>query len=106
MELAREHVTFVAMAVSSLGPFAVGILIALIGTGQAFFVTAAAFGALYRDNPAAWRALASRTGEVTLCCYCKTAHRCHRRLLAEMLVAVGRRLGLEVSYQGERSASV
>ncbi len=58
--------------------------------------------ASYRDNPAAWRALASRTGEVTLCCYCKTAHRCHRRLLAEMLVAVGQRLGLDVSYQGER----
>ena len=60
--------------------------------------------ASYRQSPAAWRALASRTGEVTLCCYCGTAHRCHRLLLAGMLVAVARHLGLEVNYMGERAS--
>ena len=60
--------------------------------------------ASYRRNPAAWRALVSRVGEVTLCCYCGTAHRCHRLLLAGMLVAVARHLGLEVNYMGERAS--
>ena len=60
----------------------------------------------YRDNHAAWRALASRAGEVTLCCYCATADRCHRRVLAEMLVAVGKKLGIEIIDCGERPPSV
>lgn len=42
-----------------------------------------------------WEALLSHD-VVTICCYCSTARRCHRRLLAEILV----RLGAE--YRGER----
>lgn len=44
--------------------------------------------ASWRRNPGAWQALLSRD-EVTLCCYCGTAHRCHRRLLAEILAKCG-----------------
>jgi uncharacterized protein YeaO (DUF488 family) len=58
--------------------------------------------ASYRNNFAAWRALLAREGDVTLCCYCGTANRCHRRLLVAMLVAAGERLGLEVIDMGER----
>ena len=49
-----------------------------------------------------WKGLLARTGEITLCCYCATAHRCHRRLLAAILVTAGQRLGVEVIDCGER----
>ena len=52
---------------------------------------------------AAWESLLRREGEVTLLCYCGTARRCHRRLLAAMLVAAGARFGLEVIDCGERA---
>lgn len=42
----------------------------------------------YRRHRAAWEGLLRR-GEVTLCCYCGTAHRCHRRTLAGILVKLG-----------------
>lgn len=54
----------------------------------------------YRRQQQAWRALLGR-GRVVLLCYCGTAHRCHRRVLAELLVAVGRRHGVEVVDGGE-----
>lgn len=59
--------------------------------------------ASYRRHHAAWRALLGR-GRIVLLCYCGTAHRCHRRALAELLVAVGRRLGVEVVDGGEVGA--
>jgi hypothetical protein len=57
----------------------------------------------YHRHHAAWRALLGR-GRVVLLCYCGTAHRCHRRLLAELLVLVGKRLGVEVVDGGELGA--
>jgi uncharacterized protein YeaO (DUF488 family) len=42
----------------------------------------------YRVNRAAWTALLARD-EVTLVCYCIDGARCHRRLLAEILVKLG-----------------
>lgn len=56
--------------------------------------------ASYRRNPAAWRELLGR-GRLVLQCYCGTAHRCHRRVLAELLVAVGQRHRVEVVDGGE-----
>jgi len=56
--------------------------------------------ASYRRRRAAWRELLGR-GRVVLCCWCGTATRCHRRVLAELLVAVGRRHGVEVVDGGE-----
>lgn len=58
--------------------------------------------ASYTRNRAAWRAMLAREGDVTLCCYCATSHRCHRRTLAGILVAAGRRLGIVVTDLGER----
>ena len=51
----------------------------------------------YRTHRAAWDRLLARA-EVTLCCYCGTAQRCHRRLLAEILVKCG------ADYLGEHDA--
>ena len=56
----------------------------------------------WMEDRAAWLDLLHREGEVTLLCYCGTARRCHRRPLAELLVAAGRRLGREVADCGER----
>lgn len=42
----------------------------------------------YRTNRLQWAQLLARA-EVTLCCYCGTWSRCHRRLLAELLVKCG-----------------
>lgn len=52
----------------------------------------------YRTNYGAWLELLARD-ELTLCCYCGTAERCHRRLLAEVLVKLG------AKYLGERTAA-
>lgn len=50
----------------------------------------------YRGHRAAWEALLRRD-EVTLVCYCKDPLFCHRRLLAELLVAC------RATYSGERT---
>lgn len=42
----------------------------------------------YVTHRPVWLALLARPF-VVLCCYCGTAHRCHRRLLAEILVKLG-----------------
>lgn len=52
--------------------------------------------ASWRQQRVAWNALLKRR-IVTLCCYCGTASRCHRTVLAELLVACG------AIYRGERS---
>lgn len=44
--------------------------------------------ASYAANRGAWNWLLGRE-VVTLCCYCGTSSRCHRRLLAEILVKLG-----------------
>ena len=51
--------------------------------------------ALYRVNPAPFLALAAR--DATLVCYCTDAERCHRTLLADILVKLG------AEYGGERA---
>lgn len=49
----------------------------------------------YRTQRPAWDALLARE-EVTLCCYCTDPARCHRTLLAAILVKLG------AMYKGER----
>lgn len=49
----------------------------------------------YQDNRVTWDNLLGRH-EVTLCCYCVDSLRCHRTLLAELLVKCG------AVYRGER----
>ena len=53
--------------------------------------------ASYARHRAAWERLLAKPS-ATLCCYCVDPARCHRRLLAEMLVACG------AVYAGERPA--
>ena len=59
----------------------------------------AGYGARTKPGPhrAAWERLLAKPS-ATLCCYCVDPARCHRRLLAEMLVACG------AVYEGEREA--
>jgi uncharacterized protein YeaO (DUF488 family) len=52
----------------------------------------------YRRHYAAWRALLARPS-VVLCCYCGSA-RCHRRLLADILVRLGAVDGGELTAAG------
>lgn len=52
--------------------------------------------ASYRTHRPAWNALLAR-GEVTLVCYCTNPDRCHRRVLAGILVKLG------AGYVGERA---
>lgn len=59
--------------------------------------------ASWRDHRAAWGALLARR-RVVLCCYCGRPQFCHRTLLAELLVAAGRRYGVEVVLEGEVGA--
>jgi hypothetical protein len=56
----------------------------------------------YRDSRAAWDELLARDRAV-LCCYCVNPARCHRTLLAELLVKAGEARGIAVSYEGEIS---
>jgi uncharacterized protein YeaO (DUF488 family) len=51
--------------------------------------------ASYRDRRSEWDALLERD-EVTLVCYCQDHTRCHRTVLAEILVKLG------ATYAGER----
>lgn len=48
----------------------------------------------YREQRGAWDALLERE-TVTLVCYCKQADRCHRTVLADILVKLG------ATYEGE-----
>jgi len=48
-----------------------------------------------------WINLLSRPS-ITLLCYCKDPSICHRSLLAEMLVDVGKENGINAVYMGER----
>lgn len=72
-----------------------------MGLGGAAMATAwARYAASYREETArvpatVWTELTARD-EATLCCYCPSPSRCHRGLLAEMLVARG------ATYEGER----
>lgn len=56
---------------------------------------------MYRHDPAPFLALAAR--EATLVCYCTDAKRCHRTLLADILVKLGAEYGGERG-QGEAAA--
>lgn len=55
----------------------------------------------WREHRQAWLDLLNRE-EVTLVCYCRPGDFCHRLLLAEYLVKLGKHLGIEVIYMGER----
>ena len=51
--------------------------------------------ASYAHRRSEWDALLAR-GQVTLCCYCTDSDRCHRTILASILVVLG------AVYEGER----
>ncbi len=60
--------------------------------------------ASYTAHRTAWDDLAARA-EVTLVCYCAEVGRCHRLLLAKMVLAVAMRRGVAARYAGERAAT-
>ena len=55
----------------------------------------------YAQNTARWLEVLA-LDEVTLVCYCRDDNECHRRLLAQMLVAVARKHDIPVEVCGER----
>jgi uncharacterized protein YeaO (DUF488 family) len=59
--------------------------------------------ASYRRDPEHWHALLRRN-EITLLCYCPAGENCHRFILVELLQKLGKKLGIEVEYGGERAA--
>lgn len=54
----------------------------------------------YHEHRAWWDDLLERS-EVTLCCYCTNPERCHRTVLAELVIAVAKSRGIEAVYRGE-----
>ena len=55
----------------------------------------------YRRDQKAWHDLLGR-GTVTLLCYCRAGENCHRYLLADLLIKLGEKTGVEVINMGER----
>jgi uncharacterized protein YeaO (DUF488 family) len=55
----------------------------------------------YKQNTKRWLELINKD-ELTLICYCTDPNRCHRTLLADMLVKVAKRHGVTATYLGEK----
>ena len=55
----------------------------------------------YRDNPEKWHEILHK-GLITLLCYCRAGEHCHRYLLADFLLKLGKKEGIDVVNKGER----
>ncbi len=55
---------------------------------------------------AEWVKAVSRHASLTLCCFERSGEDCHRRVLAPLLVAVAKKLGIGVEYRGEREGDI
>lgn len=55
----------------------------------------------YKENNNRWLEVLNKD-ELTLLCYCTDFNRCHRSLLAKMLVKVAKTKGMKVDYLGEK----
>jgi uncharacterized protein YeaO (DUF488 family) len=56
----------------------------------------------YKRNQRAWHEILEK-GVLTLLCYCRAGDHCHRYLLADFLVKLGEKTGVNVMNEGERS---
>jgi uncharacterized protein YeaO (DUF488 family) len=56
----------------------------------------------YREHRSAWHAALHLGPEVTVCCFCEDAARCHRSLVASMFLAAGPKNNATVTLGGER----
>jgi len=59
----------------------------------------------YKRNQRAWQELLEK-GVLTLLCYCRADDHCHRYLLADFLIKVGEKVGVNVINEGERPLPV
>lgn len=59
----------------------------------------------YRTNKQRWLNLLQKPS-ITLVCFCTDPMRCHRTLLAEMLVKAGKANNINVAYHGEHKAGL
>lgn len=57
----------------------------------------------YQNNKQYWLNLLQR-GEITLVCFCSDPVKCHRTILADMLVKVAKTNNINIEYHGERLA--
>jgi uncharacterized protein YeaO (DUF488 family) len=55
----------------------------------------------YKRNKQAWHELLHK-GVLTLLCYCRAGDHCHRYLLADFIVKLGEKNGVNVINEGER----
>ena len=54
----------------------------------------------YKRNQRAWHEILEK-GVLTLLCYCRAGDHCHRYLLADFLVKLGEKTGVNVMNEGE-----
>ena len=59
----------------------------------------------YKRNQQAWHNILEK-GVLTLLCYCRADDHCHRYLLADFLVKLGEKIGVNVINEGERPLPV
>jgi uncharacterized protein YeaO (DUF488 family) len=59
----------------------------------------------YRTNKQHWLNLLQKPS-ITLVCFCTDPMRCHRTLLAEMLVKAGKANNINAAYRGEHKAGL
>lgn len=59
----------------------------------------------YKRNQGAWREILGK-GVLTLLCYCRADDHCHRYLLADFLIKLGEKIGVNVINEGERPLPV
>lgn len=59
----------------------------------------------YKRNQKAWQELLGK-GVLTLLCYCRANYNCHRYLLADFLIKLGEKHGVNVINEGERPLPV
>ncbi len=59
----------------------------------------------YKRNQKAWHDILEK-GVLTLLCYCRADDHCHRYLLADFLIKLGEKVGVNVINEGERPLPV
>ena len=59
----------------------------------------------YKHNQRAWHEILEK-GVLTLLCYCRAGDHCHRYLLADFIVKLGEKIGVDVINEGERPLPV
>lgn len=55
----------------------------------------------YRENPEEFIKWLKQGKPIALACYCRAGKFCHRHLLVDIFIKIGKKLGIDVEYVGE-----